>query len=106
MGGVETYLFTSVRADALNAFRRTATPDMILGLFGEIDRLNRCWQQHVGPIEADRECLREDIAAMTEARDEACDIASSAISLAANSGRIWILGETRITQLRQVGVVK
>lgn len=88
-----------------------ASPSVVIGLLDEIDRLehdnDRLMVTRV-PVEvalAEDQALRQQLAAMTAARDEACDIATSNLNGLRATG-LAIGGdrqESRIGELRKAG---
>lgn len=79
--------------------------ERLAAMTAENERLERRWKQHVGPIEADRECLREDLAAMTAARDEACVLARIVLGRLSSIEHPadWQVNHVKIDELLKVG---
>jgi hypothetical protein len=101
---------TLVDPSAREAFVEAAGPMTVLVLLGDIEAKQRGYdglhQMVPGPgdIWTKVDALLKRLATMTTARDEACGIAESAITMHGDFiGRHGQLGSARIVELRKIG---
>jgi hypothetical protein len=99
-----------VDSNAQKAFVDAASPMTVLVLLGDIDAKQRGYDdlhQMVpghGDIWTKVDALLKLLATLTAARDEACDIANTAITMRGDFiGRRGQLGSARIVELRKIG---
>jgi hypothetical protein len=84
-------------------------PTTVLGLLDEIERLRNDNARLLVaklPTADDYDALVKQLAAMTAARDEACDIADASLSCPFQCGCVSHSNWQRIAQLRAVGGAK